>query len=148
MTESLPLRHVVYVVEVAEKPGIVHALAAVFAHRGLSMRSFIADAVRRPPRILIPFEGTPRQCRLLAQVIARLHDVLGLRVLDAGAAELQASALCRLDAPPPALAGISWREGGDGTWQMSGAYLAVDRALAELAAGGQLRESFRTLAVL
>lgn len=138
---------VVYVLEVADRPGLVHAIAAVFAHRGLSMRSFVADTSRTPPRILVVFRGTARQSRLLERVLARLHDVHSIRVVDEDSAEVRAMAVCRPAGDWPPLAEVEVRQLGE-TRLISGRHGAVDRALSELAAAGLVAESFRSLVVV
>ncbi|NKF23102.1 hypothetical protein [Solimonas marina] len=146
MTES-NMRHVVYVAEVADRPGTVHAIAAVFAHRGLSMRALIADASRQPARILVPFIGSERQCTMVEQVIARLHHVRDLRVLPADAPELRASAVCSLATPPPDLPGIDIHAAGD-RWVLSGSYGDIERAIEQLRRDDTLLDVFHTVAVL
>jgi hypothetical protein len=152
MTEStaLPspvLQGVVYVIEVADRPGLVHAIAAVFAHRGLSMRAFFADTSRSPPRILVLFRGTPRQCRMVGQVLVRLHDVHSLRIVDENAAELRAMALCRPTAPWPAFEEVEVQALGE-TCLMSGRHAAVEAALARLTADGLVTGVSRALVAL
>ncbi|GAC1629100.1 MAG: hypothetical protein NVS9B10_19820 [Nevskia sp.] len=139
---------VVYVMDVADRPGIAHAIAAVFAHRGLSMRALIADAHRRPPRILVVFNGTPRQARLVAQVLARLHDIHGVRMLPADSAELRAVALCRGGRGPiPDLGAVSVQQLGE-AWLLSGSYVEVETALAILCAAGLGGDVSRSLVAL
>lgn len=147
MTEPSSARRVVYVIEAAERPGIVHAIAAVFAHRGLSMRALIADASRSPPRILVVFHGTGRQCRMVEAVLGRLHNVHSVRMLDEAAPELQATALCRLSGTAVVEDGLAVQPLGD-KLLLSGSYAAVERALARLDAEGLLIEAFRTLVAL
>lgn len=142
-------QRVVYVMEVADRPGIMHAIAAVFAHRGLSMQALVADAHRTPPRILVVFDGTPRQCRLVEQVLARLHDVHRIRSLAADAPEVRAFAVChdKGGAALPELIGVSAQQLGD-TWLLSGSYVAVDAALAQLRAADRIDEVSRSLVAL
>lgn len=148
MTEPAHAMDVVYVIDVAERPGIVHAIAAVFAHRGLSMRALYADAQRRPPRVLVVFSGTPRQVRLVAQVLARLHDIHDVRLLPADSPELHAVALCR-GGPglPPALEAVGVQQLADG-WLLSGPHAAVELAVARLREAGLAEAVSRSLVVL
>lgn len=141
------VRRVVYVIETADRPGIVHAIGAVFAHRGLSMHALVADASRSPPRILIVFHGSPRQCRMVAAVLARLHDVIGVRMLDEESPELHSSALCRLAGIPPPMPGVSVQLLPEGAL-LSGRHAAVEQALARLDADGLLLGAFRTVVAL
>jgi hypothetical protein len=125
----------------------VHAIAAVFAHRGLSMRSFVADTGRTPPRILVVFRGTARQCRLLQRVLVRLHDVHSVRVIAEDAPELRAMAVCRPTGDWPALPEVDIQSLGE-TRLISGRLAAVDAALAQLAAGNLVAETARSLVAL
>ena len=139
---------VVFVMDVADRPGIAHAIAAVFAHRGLSMRALIADAHRRPPRILVVFNGTPRQSRLVAQVLARLHDVHGVRMLPSDSAELHAVALCRgVNDAIPELRDVDIQRLGD-IRLLSGRYVDVEAALLTLQDAGMAIDVSRSLVVL
>jgi hypothetical protein len=140
-------RGVVYLLEVADRPGLVHAIAAVFAHRGLSMRAFVADASRTPPRILVVFRGTARQCRLVERVLARLHDVHSVRAMDEDSLELRAMAVCRPTGDWPALAEVEVQPLGE-TRLLSGRYGAVEAALARLTAEGLVSEAARSLVAL
>lgn len=135
---------IVYVMDVAERPGIAHAISAVFAHRGLSMWALIADAHRRPPRVLAVFEGTQRQQKLVGQVLARLHDVQRVRALPADSPELRAIAICHARAGLPAMTDVSLQSLGD-AWLLSGSYAAVDRALARWQAEGLIDAVSRSL---
>ena len=137
---------VVYVLDVADRPGIVHAIGAVFAHRGLSMLGLVADAHRRPPRILVVFAGTRRQQRLVSQVLARLHDIHAVRTLPAESPELRAFAMCRGVRAMPALADVGVQKLGD-AWLLSGSYSEVEVALAGLRAAGIEAEVSRSLVV-
>lgn len=134
----------VYVMDVADRPGIAHAISAVFAHRGLSMRALIADAHRSPPRILVVFEGTQRQQKLVGQVLARLHDVQRVRALPADSPELRAIAICHARTGLPAVTDVSLQSLGD-SWLLSGSYAAVDRALARWQAEGLIDAVSRSL---
>jgi hypothetical protein len=149
MTEADGSTTVVYVMDVADRPGIVHAIAAVFAHRGLSMRALIADAHRRPPRILAIFNGTSRQARLVSQVLARLHDINSVRMLSADSEELHAVAVCRVgEAALPELgAAVSIQKAGN-AWLLSGSYAAIESALAILRESGCGLEVSRSLVAL
>ena len=141
-------RGVVFVLDVEERPGILHAIAAVFAHRGLSIRALVADASRHAPRILVAFRGTPRQCRRVEQVLGRLHDVQRLRVLADDAPEIHAAAMCHFlggDVPP--LGGVECRREA-GTLLLSGRYAAVVAAVDRLELTGQLQETFLSLVAL
>jgi len=149
MTEADGSTTVVYVMDVADRPGIVHAIAAVFAHRGLSMRALIADAHRRPPRILAIFNGTSRQARLVSQVLARLHDINSVRMLSADSEELHAVAVCRVgEAALPELgAAVSIQKAGN-AWLLSGSYAAIESALAILRESGCRLDISRSLVAL
>lgn len=138
---------VVYVLEVADRAGVAHAIAAVFAHRGLSMRSFVTDTGRRPPRILVSFRGTPRQCRMVEQVLARLHHVVGVRVLDEESPELHAVAVFRCAGVLPDLPEVTVQRHGE-TCVLLGGYGAVERALLRIAASCAVGEVSRSLAAL
>lgn len=138
---------VVYVLEVADRPGIVHSIAAVFAHRGLSIHGLVADTGRKPPRILVVFEGTPRQQRLVEQVLARLHHVHQLRVVPANSPQLRAVAICRALGPLPALDDVVAQLDEDRAL-LSGSYVAVDAALEQLLQAGLVSEVSRSLVAL
>lgn len=142
-----PLRGVVYVLEVTDRAGLVHAVAAVFAHRGLSMRAFVADTSRAPSRVLVVFRGTARQCRLVGQVLARLHDVHDVRVIDEDSAELRATALCRPTGIWPSLEEVEVQTQGE-VRLVSGRHAAVEAALAGLTTAGLVGEVSRALMVL
>jgi len=144
MTDLAIADCVVYVLDVAERPGIAHAISAVFAHRGLSMRALIADAHRSPARVLVVFEGTARQRRLVAQVLVRLHDVQAVRTLPADSPELRAIAICRANAGLPAIPDVSMQSLGS-SWLLSGTYAAVDRALSRWQAAGLIESVSRSL---
>lgn len=137
---------VVYVLDVADRPGIVHAIGAVFAHRGLSMLGLVADAHRRPPRILVVFKGTRRQQRLVSQVLARLHDIHAVRTLPSESPELRAFAMCRGVKAMPGLADVGVQKLGD-AWLLSGSYAEVETALATLREAGIDAEISRSLVV-
>lgn len=141
------LQTVVYILDVAEKPGIANAITAVFAHRGLSIEAVVADAGRRPPRILVVFTGTPRQCRMVEHVLQRLHDVYAVRCVDDDAAELRAVAFCRTSGALPALAGVEVRAAGDASL-VSGSYRAVQAALARWSDDGLIVDVSRSLVAL
>jgi acetolactate synthase small subunit len=137
----------VYVLQVTERPGIVHAIAAVFAHRGLSMRGLVADAHSRPPRVLVAFRGTQRQCRMVEQVLARLHDVHSVRALEEDSAQLRAFALCHAHAALPDMPDLSIQAQGE-TSLLSGSYAAVDRALERFVAEGLVSDFACSLVAL
>ncbi|MDB5970903.1 MAG: hypothetical protein JWQ90_3353 [Hydrocarboniphaga sp.] len=140
-------RQVVYVLEVADRPGIMHSIAAVFAHRGLSIHGLVADTGRKPPRILVVFEGTPRQQTLVEQVLARLHHVHQLRMLPAISPQLRAVAICRTLGPLPLLDDVV-AQLDDGMALLSGSYAAVDTALEQLLRTGLVSEVSRSLVAL
>ncbi|WP_428311700.1 hypothetical protein [Hydrocarboniphaga sp.] len=140
-------RQVVYVLEVADRPGIMHSVAAVFAHRGLSMHALVADTGRKSPRILVVFEGTPRQQQLVEQVLARLHHVHQLRMLPASSPELRAFAVCRLLGPLPLLDEVLAQVDDDHA-TLSGRYAAVDAALEHLLQAGVVSDISRSLVAL
>jgi acetolactate synthase small subunit len=140
-------RQVVYVLEVADRPGIMHSIAAVFAHRGLSIHGMVADTGRKPPRILVVFEGTPRQQALVEQVLARLHHVHQLRTLPANSPQLRAVAICRTLGPLPLLDDVVAQVDDDRAL-LSGSYVAVDAALDQLLAAGLVSEISRSLVAL
>jgi len=140
-------RQVVYVLEVADRPGIMHSIAAVFAHRGLSIHGLVADTGRKPPRILVVFEGTPRQQTLVEQVLARLHHVHQLRMLPASSPQLRAVAICRTLGPLPLLEGVV-AQLDDDMALLSGSYAAVDAALDRLTEAGLVSEISRSLVAL
>jgi len=141
-------RRVVYVIDVDDRPGIMHAIAAVFSHRGLSMLALVADTHRQQPRILVVFEGSDRQCRLVEQVLARLHDVQQIRTLPTSAPELRAFAICRLSAPLTAeFPGVEVRQDRN-ECQLWGGYDAIDAALSRLQQSGAIEAVSRSLVVL
>lgn len=140
-------RQVVYVIEVADRPGIMHSIAAVFAHRGLSIHGLVADTGRKPPRILVVFEGTPRQQTLVEQVLARLHHVHELRMLPASSPQLRAVAICRSLGPLPLLDDVVAQLDDDRAL-LSGSYAAVDAALEKLQQAGLVSEISRSLVAL
>lgn len=144
MTERVIANCVVYVLDVVERPGIAHAISAVFAHRGLSMRALIADAHRSPARVLVVFEGTPRQRRLVAQVLVRLHDVTAVRTLAADSPDLRAIAICRANDGLPADPDVSMQSMG-ASWLLSGTFVAVERALSRWQDAGLIDSVSRSL---
>lgn len=143
------LQRVVYVIDVDDRPGIMHAIAAVFSHRGLSMQALVADTHRQQPRILVVFEGTGRQCQLVEQVLARLHDVQQIRTLRTDAPELRAFAICRLNGPlmPETVPDVGVQRNGN-EYQIFGSYDAVDAALRRLQQDAAVDAVSRSLVVL
>jgi len=121
---------VAYVIDATERPGMVHSIAAVFAHRGLSMEALVADTTRSDPRIIVVFRGTPRQCRMVAHVLPRLHDVRSVQVLALDSPQLRAVALCEKIEGLPAFDDIDARP-FDEYLLVTGNYEAVDRRLRE-----------------
>lgn len=138
---------VVYVLEADDRAGVMHAIAAVFAHRGLSMHSLLADTGRKPSRILVSFAGTERQQKLVQQVLTRLHHVQGVRVLRTDSPELRAIAVGRLCGPLPELAEVIAQTHGDAV-MLSGRYRDVEAAVSELESKGLIADVARSLVAL
>lgn len=144
MLPPLPRQGVAYVIDATERPGMVHSIAAVFAHRGLSMDALVADTNRSDPRIVVLFHGTPRQCRMVAHVLPRLHDVRRVQVLPLDSPLLRAVVLCDVDGPLPPLAEVDVHE-VSGHLLLLGRYQAVDDALQPLRERQTVRELSRTV---
>ena len=138
---------VVYVLEADDRAGVMHAIAAVFAHRGLSMHSLLADTGRKPSRILVSFAGTERQQKLVQQVLSRLHHVQSVRVLRTDAPELHAIAVGRLCGPLPALSEVIAQTHGDAV-MLSGRYADVEAAVQALESQGLIADVARSLVAL
>ncbi|MDT0496947.1 hypothetical protein RM530_06150 [Algiphilus sp. W345] len=147
MSEAVSLQDVVYLCEVAERPGVVHSIAAVFAHRGLSIKALVADTSHSLPRILVAFRGTVRQCRMVEQVLRRLHHVHGVRTFPIDAPELRALAICRTQGELPVLPGVREQSLGD-TSLLSGTYGAVELAIKQLLEQGLVSDVSRTFVAL
>lgn len=145
MTEESPLQGAVFVIEVADRPGVVHSIAAVFAHRGLSIESFVAETGRERPRVLVVFRGTARHCRIVEQVLARLHHVLSVRTLPTDSAELRALAFCHIKGNLPAFPAVTQQSLAPDRALLIGSYAAVENAVAELRREGSVSEVSRSL---
>lgn len=137
----------VFAVEVSDRPGMLNAVASVFADRGLSIESLVAETGRKPSRILVVFRGTARQCRQVEQVLPRLHHVHRVQRLPIDAASLHAIALCRLQGDAPELPGVKSQPLGEHLL-LSGSYGAVGDAVEQLRSSGQLLEFSRSLVAL
>lgn len=143
----LELKDVVYLAEVADRPGVAHAISAVFAHRGLSIKALVADTSHAPPRILVAFRGTERQCRLVEQVLQRLHHVHSVRSFPIDAPQLRALAVCRATGELPALSEVRVQPLGE-THLLHGTYGAVERAIESLMAQDLISDVSRTIVAL
>jgi acetolactate synthase small subunit len=138
---------IVFVIEAADRPGIMHAIAAVFSHRGLSMHSLVADTGRKPPRILVSFLGPERQRRLVEQVLQRLHYVQSVRVLRSDSPELRAIATARVLDTLPDMADVLVQRHGD-IVVITGTYAAVDAVVTRLQHEQRIESVARSLVAL
>jgi hypothetical protein len=138
---------VIYAIDVIDRPGVLHAITAVFADRGLSMEGLVAETARVPSRILVAFRGSQRQCRMVEQVLPRLHHVLSVRTLPTDSPELRAIAWFKSDAPVAPIDGVTVQWLG-GSVLLSGSYASVHHAVAQLLQQGLAHEVSRSLVAL
>lgn len=142
---------VVFVITVDNRPGMAQAVAAVFAHRGLSIDTLVTDSGRTPTRLIVEFHGTPHHQRMIARALERLHHVSSVQVCADDAPGLVAVALVRL-APRrrmPRLTGVVVDTGAArGTRLIHGPLPAVRDALTRLQTDGIASEVARSLVAL
>ncbi len=125
---------IVYVLEVADRPGVMHAIAAVFSHRGLSIYSLLADNGRKLSRVLVSFRGTDRQHLLVERVLTRLHNVTSVRALHADSPELRAIAIGRVTGELPDMPELIVQRQGEDVVVLTGRYTDVESAVSRLEA--------------
>ena len=151
MSTALRTSGVVYALTVADRPGIAQAVAAVFAHRGLSMNALVADSARVPTRLLVEFYGTPRQQTMIRRALERLHHVEACTCRPVDAPELRAVALCQLQprARWPRLGGVEVDSSDiKGAKLIHGQLAAVNAALETLRGSGKLEAVSRSIVAL
>ena len=121
---------VVYCITAANRPGMAHSIAAVFAHRGLSIDTFVSDSAREPTRILAEFTGTNHQQHMVQRSLERLHYVTDLAGHPIASPRLRGVVLCMLRPRKrvPALANVELQHTGR-ELMIHGQLLAVTQAL-------------------
>lgn len=141
-----------FVLKLTDQPGGMELIAATFAHRGMSLSTSLGNDGALDPEgratILVTFSATAAKKEIIRRALSRLPRVRSLHEHPMDSPALRKVAMIRLRGTeaPAAREGasldlvVSDPDGDSAVFLLVDNPAAVDAALAEMKAGGRLRD--------